>query len=214
MNGWALTFTRKSTPISLTNMYSKKMKKVLIVTMALSMALMGCSNSGNGNKTLTKTGFNVVQLGMPIKDLPKSIDGLYDEIEEEKIEDFDYEGVVYHLRYNDKRTVALSENEGRINAIEIYTDLLKTAEGFSILTTPAELLSAGAKAHCDNYGYEGLLYKGMLFSGTEFTASGLKKAEDAYLYGTDQVFTIDDYVQNAHPVKVTLTQWYSETEKD
>lgn len=185
------------------------MKKVLIVTMALSMALMGCSNSGNGNKTLTKTGFNVIQLGMPIKDLPKSIDGLYDEIEEEKIEDFDYEGVVYHLRYNDKRIVALSENEGRVNAIEIYTDLLKTAEGFSILTTSAELLSAGAKAHCDNYGYEGLL-----FSGTEFTASGLKKAEDAYLYGTDQVFTGDDYVPNAHPVKVTLTQWYSETETD
>lgn len=190
------------------------MKKGLIIFTAALLAIMGCSNAGNGNNTLTKTGFNIVQLGAQISALPKSIDGLYDEIEEEMIEDFDYEGVVYHLRLNGKRIVALSENEGKINSIEIYTDLLKTDEGFSILTTPAELLLAGAKALCDNYGYEGLLYKGMLFSGTELTASGLQKEETAYLEGTDQVFTAEDYVFNAHPVKITLAQWYSEGATD
>ena len=115
------------------------MKKGLIIFTAALLAIMGCSNAGNGNNTLTKTDFNIVQLGAQISALPKSIDGLYDEIEEEMIEDFDYEGVVYHLRLNGKRIVALSENEGKINSIEIYTDLLKTDEGFSILTTPAEL---------------------------------------------------------------------------
>lgn len=99
------------------------MKKRLIIFTAALLAIMGCSNAGNGNNTLTKTGFNVVQLGAQISALPKSIDGLYDEIEEEMIEDFDYEGVVYHLRLNGKRIVAISENEGKINAIEIYTDL-------------------------------------------------------------------------------------------
>ena len=187
------------------------MKKRLIIFTATLLAIMGCSNTGNGNNTLTKTGFNVVQLGTQISALPKSIEGLYDEIEEERIEDFEYEGVVYHLRLNGKRIVALSENEEKINAIEIYSDLLKTDEGFSILTTPAELLSAGAKALCDNYGYEGLLYKGMLFSGTELTASGLQKEETAYLEGTDQVFTANDYMKGAHPVKITLTKWYSES---
>lgn len=189
------------------------MKRIMIIWAAIMMAAMGCSNAGSDN-TLTKTGFNVVQLGAQVSGLPKSIEGLYDEIEAEKIEDYDYEGVIYHLCYEGKRIVALSQNEGHINAIEIYTPLLKTVDGFSILTTPAELLSAGAKAHCDNYGYEGLLYKGMLFSGTELTPSGLRKEEAAYVEGTDQVFTADDYVKNAHPIKITLTKWYSETAID
>ena len=107
----------------------------------------------------------------------------------------------------------LPEDTGKIHAIEVHSDKVQTADGFGLNKTAVQILSAGGTSCCDNYGFEGLLYKGMLFSGMDLTPSGQKKTEDAYLDGTNQIFTESDFVTGTHPVKITLARWYAEAAK-
>lgn len=127
----------------------------------------------------------------------------------EKVEEFDYEGVEYHLMLKGEKIATLIEDGGKIHAIEIYSDKVKTADGFGLRKTAVEILAAGGTAYCDNYGFEGLLFRGMLFSVIDLTPSGQKKAETAYLEGTNQVFNESDFKSGAYPGKITLMAWYA-----
>ena len=181
-------------------------------TIAISL-IIGVSCTSVADNTLKADGIGPVRLGAVINSLPKSSEGLYDRIEPERVEEFDYEGTVYHLVLQGERIVTLIEDTGKIHAIEVYSDKVQTADGFGLNKTAVQILTAGGTSYCDNYGFEGLLFKGMLFSDMDLTPSGQKKAEDAYLDGTDQIFTESDFITGTHPVKITLAKWYAEAAK-
>lgn len=173
--------------------------------------IIGTSCASDADNSLKADGFGPVRLGAVIKNLPTSSEGLYDRIEPERIEEFDYEGTEYHLVLNGERIATLIENEGKIHAIEILSDKIQTKDGFGLNKTVSQLLAAGAEAYCDNYGFEGLLFRGMLFSYVELTPSGQKKADGAYLDGTDPLFTESDFKPGTHPTQITLAKWYAES---
>ena len=185
--------------------------RIKSITAILISLIIGASCTSTADNSLTADGFGPVRLGSVIKSLPASVPNLYDRIEAEKVEEFDYEAIEYNLLYQGERIARLIENEGKVHAIEIVSDKLQTSDGFGLNKTAAEILSAGGAAYCDNYGFGGLLYKGILFFGMELTASGQKKADDAYFYGTDQVFTESDFKTGTRPSKIILANWYADS---
>ena len=178
--------------------------KIAVVVSSVFL-LAACMSSDNN--TLQTDGFGPIRLGAEIKSLPASSEGLYDRIIPEFIEEYDWEGYVYHVESAGERIATLTEDGGRIHAIDIHSDKLQTADGYGLHDTVAEILAAGGIASCDNYGFEGLLLKGMLYSGMELSPSGQKKAEIAYLDGLDQTFSEEDFIPGTHPTKITLAKW-------
>ena len=179
------------------------------LTSIFAIILLSAACAAAGDSALEANGFGPVRIGADIKKLPASSAGLYDKIVSEKVEEFDYEGVEYHLMLNGEKIATLIEDGGKIHAIEVFSDKVRTADGFGLNKTAAEILAAGGTAYCDNYGFEGLLFRGMLFSYIDLSPSGEKKAETAYLEGTDQTFGEDDFKSGARPGKITLTAWYA-----
>ena len=179
----------------------------LFVSLALILTITSCAVKDNN--TLTPNGFGPVRIGAEIEKIPKSAAGLYDTIEEEMIEAFDYEGVEYHLMLEGEKIATLIEDRGRIHAIQVFSDKVRTADGFGLQKTATDILAAGGTAYCDNYGFEGLLFRGMLFSYMELTPSGQKKAEEAYLDGTNQIFDESDFKSGTRPGMITLMEWYA-----
>lgn len=180
------------------------------LTTIIAIILLSAACAASVNNALEANGFGPVRIGADIKILPKSSDGLYDKIVSEKDEEFDYEGVEYHLMLKGEKIATLIEDGGKIHAIEIYSDKVRTADGVGLQKTAVEILAAGGTAYCDNYGFEGLLFRGMLFSYIDLTLSGQKKAETAYLDGTNQVFNESDFKSGACPGKITLMRWYAQ----
>lgn len=182
--------------------------RLLFVSLALILTITSCALGGDN--ALTPSGFGYVRIGADIKRIPKSSAGLYDTIEAEMIEAYDYEGVEYHLMLGGEKIATVIEDRGRIHSIQVFSDKVQTSDGFGLQKTAAEILAAGGTAYCDNYGFEGLLFKGMLFSCMELTPSGQKKAETAYLDGTPQVFEESDFKPGTRPGRITIMKWYAQ----
>lgn len=110
-------------------------------TIAISL-IIGVSCTSVADNSLKADGIGPVRLGAVINSLPKSSEGLYDRIEPERVEEFDYEGTVYHLVLQGERIVTLIEDNGKIHAIEVYSDKVQTADGF--------ILRFLAQRHCQH----------------------------------------------------------------
>ena len=186
------------------------MRKSIIALLVLSI-FCSISCTQNSDAFLSKNGFGPVRLGAVICKLPAQSEGIYDCIVPEKEEEFDYEGTIYHLELAGERIATLIENEKKIHAIEIVSNKIRTSDGIGLHLSVENLIKKGGEAYCDNYGFEGILYKGMLFSGMELSKSGLKKAEDAYLLGVEPLFFVSDFEPGASPTQITLAEWYAKT---
>lgn len=154
-------------------------------------------------------GFGPIRLGIDVKNLPASLEGLYDCIVPEHIEEYDWEGTVYHLTKAGQKIATITDDEGHICVIELFSNALETTSGLSLHSSVADLFAHGGRAYCDNSGYWGIICEGLLFSGMELTPIGQQKAENAYLDSTEQIFTESDYLSGTRPVQITLTEWYS-----
>lgn len=185
-------------------------KRVFAALVILMIVVVSCST--NESSLLSKDGLGPVRLGYVIKSIPGACEGLYDQLVPKKVEEYDYEATVYRLKMNGETIATVIEDAGKVHAIEVYSERVKTSDGFGLNKTAEEIILAGGEAYCDNYGFEGILYKGMLFSGMKLTKSGQRKAEDAYLLGVDPIFFASDFETNAKPTQITLAGWYAKAE--
>ena len=187
------------------------MKKLIIPTL-FSVILLALSSPAQAQIKLESNGFGPIRLGSVISKLPKSADGIYDCIDkvvisaEMSMDDFDT--IEYHIKSKGEDIAILTEFEGKIYSMDIVSTKLVSPSGLSLNTTASQLLDKGAKTHCDNSGYVGLVINGFLFRDMDLSKSGQKKAEIAYLDGSDQVFNKTDYVSGTKPKRITIAEWY------
>lgn len=171
----------------------------------------GVNLRAQDNLLITKNSVGPVKIGMRSSDLPKKVDGLYDKIikKSEYNEMDDYEEVWYECTLAGQKTITIFVDESEVYMIDVVTPICKTAKGFNINSTAAQLLVSGAKVLQDNEGVGGIINEGVLFQGHPYTEAGLKKAEKAYLEG-EQIFTIKDYVAKGTATNIRINNYISE----
>lgn len=178
------------------------MKRILLPLLLLCATL---SYAEPGGSVFDSQGFGPVKLGANVRRLPKTAEGFYDSITSMN----DKEATDFVVKFQGERVAMVLAEKGKIHTIRIISDKYSTEAGLGCHSTAAQILDAGGKAYCDNSGYVGLLCDGVLYQGMNLSASGQKKAEDAYLYGTDQTFTKADFVKGSHPSTIILNSFFS-----
>lgn len=161
---------------------------------------------------ITKTSVGPFSIGMDVKKLPKTMEGLYDKITRKSSYDemADVEDVFHVASLKGTQTFVFWENEsGKVCSIDVYSSLPKTAKGLTAKATANQLFSAGAKVLQDNGGAQGIWLDGVLWIGHDYTKSGQKKADDSYLTGIDQTFTAADFVSGSTGY-IRINQYISE----
>lgn len=159
-------------------------------------------------KPADNPGYGPVKLNANIRKLPKTSDGFYDTIQPLPTT----ESPEYTFKYNGHRVAVAMVDNGKIYSVRIASPSFSTKSGLGLHSTAEDIFKAGGKAYCDNSGYVGLVCDGVLFKGMKLTAAGDKKAEDAYLYGTEQNFTVADYVKGSCPVEIILADVFASSD--
>ena len=178
------------------------MKRILLPLLLLCTTL---SYADPGSRVFDSQGLGPVKLGTNVRRLPKTSEGFYDSITSLN----DKEATEYVVKFKGERVATVLAEKGKVRTIRIFSDKYSTGAGLGCHSTAAQILDAGGKAYCDNSGYVGLLCDGVLYQGMKLSASGQKKAENAYLYGTDQTFTKADFVKGAHPDIIILDSFFA-----
>lgn len=148
---------------------------------------------------ITTAGIGTIKVGGNISDMPKSVDGLYDQIASEQKEDMGDTYTCYKF-IKDSSTIAQVDdfsNQGEISSVEILSPDFKL-EGISVGTPVSQLFNL-PKAK-QTHQRDGAFYfeiDNVLIKVGEFSEAGWSKLRDAYNAGTNATLTLSDFDNDA-----------------
>ena len=165
------------------------------------------------NNSITAAGIGQVKTGASISKLPKQIAGIYDKLElvsKYYCDEGGYEDTIsiYRATLNGETVFEFYPEDEKIGSISVYSKTLKTNNGLSLNSCPADLFSAGGKVISFNSGGEAILCDGLLFQGLPMTQQGYKKSEQAY-FGEPVTFDVSDFEANGHPSEILISEYYA-----
>ena len=169
--------------------------------------------SAHAAHTITAEGVGPIKLGMKIKDIPSSINGLYDNLQTQTRKRTvswsgkEYTETFYLATLNGKPVFEIPTDNDDIRHILVLTEDLKTQSGLGILSTPADLLKVGAYISDGEGDSAIVLCDNVIFNDIPLTASGIEKKNISCEESTIEKASLADFERKGHAKSLTVSNF-------
>ena len=183
-------------------MNKSKLLATLLTVVLYTTLLTSC---GRGSEfTATLTGVDVIQIGLPVEDIPASVRGLYDAFTVEQVFD-EHDGDFRLVRFLRSGETVMTANAG--NAIWSITVLganIASADGITPGTPVQTLFERGGRGALVGDDWRFAVVIDRVEYNVQMNSRGMAKREQAWLTGTLPEITLDDFDAGATVISFAI----------